>query len=97
METRVYEYLKDVFESAALKMAAIILVRCWALMKMVHNGIEYGRMEAIGEGFAVMQKAPFDYDLPQVARNWQNGSVIYLWADDFNLKSSLEYIPNLAT
>ena len=63
-------------------------------MKMVHNGIEYGMMEAIGEGFAVMQKAPFDYDLAQVARNWQNGSVIRSWLIDL-IEEQLRMHPNL--
>ncbi|MEK7131816.1 MAG: glucose-6-phosphate dehydrogenase, partial [Patescibacteria group bacterium] len=37
-------------------------------VKMVHNGIEYGMMQAIGEGFAIMKKAPFKLDLTKVAK-----------------------------
>lgn len=48
-------------------------------MKMVHNGIEYGMMQAIGEGFAIMEASEFDYDLVQVAHNWNNGSVVRSW------------------
>lgn len=47
--------------------------------KMVHNGIEYGMMEAIGEGFEVLQKSEFDIDYEKVARVWNNGSVIRGW------------------
>ena len=46
-------------------------------VKMVHNGIEYGMMQAIGEGFEVMKKAPeFDIDLESVVGVYNHGSVI---------------------
>lgn len=45
-------------------------------VKMVHNGIEYGMMQAIAEGFAVMQKSPFDLDLIKVGEIYQKRSVI---------------------
>src|SRR3989344_9665762 len=45
-------------------------------VKMVHNGIEYGMMQAIGEGFEVMKHAPFQLDLAQVAQLYNQGSVI---------------------
>ncbi len=45
-------------------------------VKMVHNGIEYGMMQAIAEGFSVMREAPFDLDLSRVADVYQHGSVI---------------------
>lgn len=48
-------------------------------LKMVHNGIEYGMMAAMGEGFELLEKGPFDYDYEQVARVWNNGSVIRGW------------------
>ncbi len=48
-------------------------------LKMVHNGIEYGMMAAIGEGFEVLEKSPFDYDYEKVARVWSHGSVIRGW------------------
>lgn len=49
-------------------------------VKMVHNGIEYGMMEAIAEGFELMEaKEEFDLDLVQLARLWENGSVIRSW------------------
>jgi 6-phosphogluconate dehydrogenase len=47
--------------------------------KMVHNGIEYGMMQAIGEGFEIMEKSPFNYDLDKIAKVWNNGSVIRSW------------------
>lgn len=52
-------------------------------VKMVHNGIEYGLMQAYAEGFALMErKAAFDLDLRQVAEIWRRGSVIRSWLLD---------------
>lgn len=48
-------------------------------LKMVHNGIEYAMMAGIGEGFEVLEKSPFNYDFEQVAKVWNNGSVIRSW------------------
>ncbi|MBV7509097.1 decarboxylating 6-phosphogluconate dehydrogenase [Bacillus sp. sid0103] len=48
-------------------------------LKMVHNGIEYGMMAAIGEGFELLDKSEFDYDYEKVARVWNHGSVIRSW------------------
>ena len=45
-------------------------------VKMVHNGIEYGMMQAIGEGFAVLKKVDYKLDLNKVAEIYNNGSVI---------------------
>ncbi len=47
--------------------------------KMVHNGVEYGMMQAIAEGFEVLEKSPFPYDFEAVAKNWNNGSVVRSW------------------
>lgn len=48
-------------------------------LKMVHNGIEYGMMQAIGEGFEILQKSPYAYDNAAVAQVWNHGSVIRSW------------------
>lgn len=48
-------------------------------LKMVHNGIEYGMMQAIGEGFEVLEASEYDFDFEKVARVWNNGSVIRSW------------------
>jgi len=49
--------------------------------KMVHNGIEYGLMQAYAEGFAILEKKG-DLDLQQVAGIWQHGSVVRSWLLD---------------
>ena len=48
-------------------------------LKMIHNGIEYGMMQAIAEGFDILDKSEFDYDFEGVAKVWNNGSVIRSW------------------
>jgi 6-phosphogluconate dehydrogenase len=47
--------------------------------KMVHNGIEYGLMQAYAEGFEVMEKSEFDLDLHAIAGIWRYGSVVRSW------------------
>ena len=50
---------------------------------MIHNGIEYGLMQAYAEGFSVMQhKTEFAFDLHQVAEIWRHGSVVRSWLLD---------------
>ena len=51
-------------------------------VKMVHNGIEYGIMQAYGEGFDILHASDYDLDLAPIARMWQNGSVIRSWLLD---------------
>ena len=48
-------------------------------VKMVHNGIEYGMMQAYGEGFELLHASEFDLDLQHVARVWNQGSVVRSW------------------
>jgi len=48
-------------------------------VKMIHNGIEYGLMEAYAEGFEVMHKSKFPLDLHQITKVWNRGSVIRSW------------------
>jgi 6-phosphogluconate dehydrogenase len=50
--------------------------------KMVHNGIEYGMLQAYGEGFEILRSSPFKFDLHQLASIWRYGSVIRSWLLD---------------
>lgn len=45
-------------------------------VKMIHNGIEYGMMQAIGEGFDILKASEFDLDFGLVSKVWSNGSII---------------------
>jgi len=52
-------------------------------VKMVHNGIEYGMMQAFAEGFGILKaKEEFGLDLAQISHIWQNGSVVRSWLLD---------------
>jgi 6-phosphogluconate dehydrogenase len=52
-------------------------------VKMIHNGIEYGMMQAYAEGFTILEKkTDFALDLPQVAEIWRYGSVVRSWLLD---------------
>ncbi len=48
-------------------------------VKMVHNGIEYGIMQAYAEGFEILEKSRYDLDLHAISNLWNNGSVIRSW------------------
>ena len=63
-------------------------------VKMVHNGIEYGLMQAYGEGLELLYRSDFDIDLGQVAGVWQHGSVVRSWLLDL-IALALEDDPNL--
>ena len=69
--------------------------------KMVHNGIEYGMLQAYGEGFEILEKSSYDFDHRAVASLWNQGSVIRSWLlelaesafeNDANLESIEAYV-----
>lgn len=64
-------------------------------VKMVHNGIEYGMMQAIGEGFGVLEKAPYEFDLVSVAENWQKGTIVSSFLID-RVRDALAKDPTLS-
>jgi 6-phosphogluconate dehydrogenase len=71
---------------------------------MVHNGIEYGMMQALAEGFEIMKsKQEFGLDLTQIAGVWRHGSVVRSWlldliaralADDPELAGIRAWVPD---
>ena len=63
-------------------------------VKMIHNGIEYGMMQAIAEGFEVLQQSEFNLDLRAVANVWNHGSVVRSWLMELT-ESALAKDPNL--
>lgn len=71
------------------------------MVKMVHNGIEYGMMQAYAEGFEIMEKSPYNLDLEGIAKSWMHGSVVRSWllelaglalADDPKLSEIAGYV-----
>jgi 6-phosphogluconate dehydrogenase len=63
-------------------------------VKMVHNGVEYGMLQAYGEGFEILEKSQFNLDLREVTRVWQHGSVVRSWLLDL-AALAFEKSPNL--
>ena len=49
------------------------------LVKMVHNGIEYGMMQALAEGFDILKASPYKLDLHKISHLWNQGSVVRSW------------------
>lgn len=74
-------YVEPIFKSLAPENG---YMRCGEsgaghMVKMVHNGIEYGMMQAYAEGFEIMKKSPYDVDLEKVSHVWMQGSVVRSW------------------
>ena len=63
-------------------------------VKMIHNGIEYGMMQAYAEGFEIMKENPYGLDLPAIAELWRHGSVVRSWLLDL-AASALTREPDL--
>jgi 6-phosphogluconate dehydrogenase len=63
--------------------------------KMVHNGIEYSMLQGYAEGFELLKAAPFGFDLLQLARLWNHGSVIRSWLLEL-AQAAFERDPGLA-
>ena len=80
-EQSVYEYCKPVFDDLSLPNGTQYVGGPGAghFVKMVHNGIEYGMMQAIAEGFEVLEKSDYDFDFQQIATLWNHGSVVRSW------------------
>lgn len=86
-DEKVTEYLRPIFETLApgndLGWGRVGPAGAGHFTKMVHNGIEYGMMQAFAEGFEILKsKKEFDLDLHQVSRIWQRGSVVRSWLLD---------------
>ena len=60
-------------------------------VKMVHNGIEYGLMEAYAEGFELMNASPYELDLQEIAGIWRYGSVVRSWLLDLLYEAFREH------
>jgi 6-phosphogluconate dehydrogenase len=83
----VIDYLRPIFETLApgrdKGWGHVGPAGAGHFVKMVHNGIEYGMMQAYAEGFTVMdKKEEFHLNLPQIAQIWRYGSVVRSWLLD---------------
>lgn len=74
-----YEYIKPILDSLAKPSGGHEYFGeggAGHFVKMVHNGIEYGIMQSIGEGFGVLEKSPYNLDLVKVARLYSKGTLV---------------------
>jgi len=80
-DREVFDYCAKVFNDVSVEHGSLYTGRAGSghFTKMVHNGIEYGMMQAIAEGFEVLQKSDYDFDYEAVAKLWNHGSVIRGW------------------
>ena len=80
-DAEAWKVLEPLFKSIALEDGYLYTGRLGSghYLKMVHNGIEYGMMQAIAEGFEVLEASQFDYDYEAVAKLWNHGSVVRSW------------------
>ncbi|HFR4143660.1 phosphogluconate dehydrogenase (NAD(+)-dependent, decarboxylating) [Bacillus cereus] len=91
-EKEIYDQLEPLFKDLAVENGYSYAGRVASghFLKMVHNGIEYGMMQAIAEGFEVLDKSDFDFNYEDVAKVWANGSVIRGWLMDLTEKAFAE-------
>jgi 6-phosphogluconate dehydrogenase len=61
---------------------------------MVHNGVEYGMLQAYAEGFEILQKSRYDYDLRALSSLWNQGSVVRSWLLEL-AEAAFQKDPNL--
>lgn len=75
------DYIEPVFKSLAPENGYVYCGPSGTghMVKMVHNGIEYGMMQAYAEGFEILEKSPYDLNLTKIADAWQYGSVVRSW------------------
>jgi 6-phosphogluconate dehydrogenase len=65
-------------------------------VKMIHNGIEYGMLQAYGEGFELLKASQFDLDLEKISHLWNQGSVVRSWLLEL-AESAFEKDPGLSS
>jgi 6-phosphogluconate dehydrogenase len=77
-EKEVFEYHKNLFRDLSVKKGFGYMGKSGAghFVKMVHNGIEYGMMQAVAEGFSVLKASPFHLDLTKISDLYNHKSVI---------------------
>jgi 6-phosphogluconate dehydrogenase len=80
-EKAVFEVCAEVFQKISVIDGSLYCGKAGSghFVKMVHNGIEYGMMQAIAEGFEVLEQSDFDLNLEGVAKVWNHGSVVRSW------------------
>ncbi len=95
-EEKIYKRLEPIFKALAPEQGYGYMGTHGAghYVKMIHNGIEYGLMQAYAEGFELLQKSEYPLDLPKIAKLWNHGSVVRSWLLEL-AASELEKDPKL--
>jgi 6-phosphogluconate dehydrogenase len=97
-DEEVFRRLEPIFRTLAPEEGYAYMGRSGSghFVKMVHNGIEYGLLQAYAEGFELLHASPYELDLAQLARLWNRGSVVRSWLLELTEKA-LAADPDLAT
>lgn len=76
-----FKYCEELFRDISVENGYLYTGKSGSghFVKMIHNGIEYGMMQSIAEGFEILEKCQYDIDYEKVARVWNHGSVIRGW------------------
>ena len=92
----VFDYCENIFKSISVPNGYLYCGKIGSghFTKMIHNGIEYGMMQAIAEGFEVLHRYDGEIDLASVAKVWNHGSVVRSWLMELT-QSALEKDKNL--
>lgn len=88
-----YEFIKPILDSLAYPRGGheyFGIGGAGHFVKMVHNGIEYGIMQSLGEGFEVLEKSPYKLDLLKIAKLYQKGTLV----SGFMLDRAVEALEN---
>jgi len=98
-EKETFQYLEPIFKTLAPEKGYLFCggVGAGHFVKMVHNGIEYGMMQAYGEGFDILEASPYgeSLDYAAVSHLWNQGSVVRSWLLEL-MESAFANDPNLS-
>lgn len=80
-DKEVFEYCEKIFKDISVEDGYLYTGKAGSghFCKMIHNGIEYGMMQSIAEGFELLYKSDFNFELDKIAKVWNHGSVIRSW------------------
>ncbi len=97
-EEKDFKRLEPIFKSLAQENGCLYVGPSGAghFVKMVHNGIEYGMLQAYAEGFSLLNAVHFELDPAKIARLWNHGSVVRSWLLELT-ERALEKDPGLAS
>ena len=98
-EKETYQHLEPIFKTLAPEQGYLFCggVGAGHFVKMVHNGIEYGMMQAYGEGFNILEASPYreSLDYAAISHLWNQGSVVRSWLLEL-MESAFAKEPNLS-